>query len=369
MSAGEQARATGSELVTRGLLAGYQQVVRPGLFRAHGGDAEAIHEDLIRALGVAGSVPVPVARLSASALGRRQGTTLAGIRFPGRVGVAAGLDKNGVAARAWAGLGFGFAELGTVTAQAQPGNPRPRLFRAKESGGIINRMGFNNEGAQTLADRLAGWGVERGNQALGIPVGISIGKTKVTPLDGAVEDYLTSLRLLADKADYLAINISSPNTPGLRSLQDGEALRELTRALVVEAAVLNPGNPVPIFVKVAPDLTWEALDEVLQTCEEAGISGLIATNTTLAREGLRGSDARLATEAGGLSGAPLTVRSREMVARIVQQSSLPVMGVGGIMTPADAQAMFDAGAQLVQVYTGFIYNGPALVRGINQLHR
>ncbi|WP_420174983.1 quinone-dependent dihydroorotate dehydrogenase [Luteococcus sp. OSA5] len=367
MSAAEQARTKGQELVNRGLLAGYQQVLRPGLFRLRGGDAEAIHEDMIRALGAAGRLPAPAQRLAGAALGRRGGATVAGIQFPGRVGVAAGLDKNGIAARAWAGLGFGFAELGTVTAQAQPGNPKPRLFRAKQSEAIINRMGFNNEGAQALASRLEEWGVQRGNRALGIPLGISLGKTKVTPLDGAVEDYLTSLRLLADKADYVAVNISSPNTPGLRSLQDGDALRELTKALVTEARVLNEVSPVPIFVKVAPDLTWEALDEVLETCEQAGVSGLIATNTTLGRDGLKGSDVRLAAEAGGLSGAPLTVRSREVVARIVERSALPVMGVGGIMTPADAQAMFDAGARLVQVYSGFIYNGPALVRGINSL--
>ncbi|MFZ2260438.1 dihydroorotate oxidase A [Luteococcus japonicus] len=355
------------EMLTRALLHGYRQVVRPGLFRARGGDAEKIHEDMIRALGIAGGLPGGVLGAGSSVMGTGKGVELAGISFPGRVGVAAGLDKNGLAARAWAGLGFGFAELGTVTAQAQPGNPKPRVFRAKQSDAVINRMGFNNEGAAALASRLDGWGVRRGNAALGIPLGISLGKTKVTPLEGAVEDYLRSLRLLADKADYIAINISSPNTPGLRSLQDGDALRELTRALVAEAKVLNPSNPVPIFVKVAPDLTWDALYEVIGTCELAGVAGLIATNTTLDRKGLKGDDVRLADEAGGLSGAPLTVRSRAMVARIVQHSSLPVMGVGGIMTPADAQAMFDAGASLVQVYTGFIYNGPALVRGINAL--
>ncbi|MEL4505839.1 quinone-dependent dihydroorotate dehydrogenase [Luteococcus sp. H138] len=357
-----------NELATRALLLGYRNAVRPGLFRLRDGDPEKIHEDMIRVLGAAGAVPVPIRRLGGRALGAAgQQTVVAGVSFPGRVGVAAGLDKQGVAARAWAGLGFGFAELGTVTAQAQPGNPKPRIFRAKQSQAIINRMGFNNGGAADLARRLDGWGVRRGNRAVGIPLGISLGKTKITPLEGAVEDYLTSLRLLADKADYIAINISSPNTPGLRKLQDGDALRELTRALVTETKTLDPSNPVPIFVKVAPDLSWDALYEVIGTCELAGVSGLIATNTTLERHGLVGADVKLADEAGGLSGAPLTVRSRQMVAKIVQHSSLPVIGVGGIMTPADARAMFDAGAQLVQVYTGFIYNGPALVKGINQL--
>ncbi|MEL4356859.1 MULTISPECIES: quinone-dependent dihydroorotate dehydrogenase [unclassified Luteococcus] len=357
-----------SELVTRALLAGYHRAVRPALFTLRDGDPEKIHEDMIRTLGAAGVVPAPVRRLGARALGgAATETVVAGIGFPGRVGVAAGLDKQGIAARAWAGLGFGFAELGTVTAHAQPGNPKPRIFRAKQSEAIINRMGFNNGGAADLAARLDGWGVRRGNRAVGIPLGISLGKTKTTPLAGAVEDYLTSLRLLADKADYIAVNISSPNTPGLRQLQDGDALRELTGALVAEATVLDAANPVPIFVKVAPDLGWEALAEAVDVCEQAGISGLIATNTTLERDGLVGDEVRLATEAGGLSGAPLTVRSREMVARIVQQTSLPVIGVGGIMTPADARAMFDVGAQLVQVYTGFIYHGPALVKGINSL--
>ncbi len=351
------------EAATRALLAGYRGAVRPMLFHAHGGDAERVHEDMIAALGM---VPAASRRL-APLLGRGQATTVAGIRFPGRVGLAAGLDKQGSASRAWAGLGFGFAELGTVTAQAQPGNPRPRVFRAKQSQAVINRMGFNNGGAAELAGRLSGWGVQRGNQALGIPLGISIGKTKVTPLADAVEDYLASLRLLARHADYVAVNISSPNTPGLRQLQDGEQLRELAAALVAETRVLDPGRPVPIFVKFAPDLTDAALDEALGICQDAGVSGLIATNTTLSRDGLLGSDRRLADEAGGLSGAPLTERSRAMVARICRTTDLPVIGVGGIMTPADAQAMFDAGAELVQLYTGFIYNGPALVAGINGL--
>lgn len=357
----------GDEAITRGLLIGYQHLVRPALFRAHGGDAEKIHEDMIRALGLAGRIPQPVLGVGTAAMARRTSTLVAGIDFPGKVGVAAGLDKNGIAARAWAGLGFGFAELGTVTAFGQPGNPKPRVFRARESRGIVNRMGFNNEGATALAERLEGWGVRRGNRALGIPLGISLGKTKVTLLEDAVEDYLTSLRLLADKADYVAINISSPNTPGLRSLQDGEALRELVTALVAETRELDAADPVPVFVKVAPDLTTEALDEVLGTCLEAGVRGMIATNTTLSRDGLVGQDRSLATEAGGLSGAPLTVRSREMVRHIATTTDLPVIGVGGIMTPADAQAMFDAGASLVQLYTGFIYHGPALVRGINRL--
>ena len=351
------------QVLGQALRLGYAGAVRPLLFSAHGGDAERIHEDMIAALG---RLPMATQRL-APVLGGGPAVQLAGISFPGRVGVAAGLDKQGIAARAWAGLGFGFAELGTVTAQAQPGNPKPRVFRAKGSRAVINRMGFNNGGAAELAGRLAGWGVERGNRALGIPLGISIGKTKVTPLADAVDDYLTSLRLLARHADYVAVNISSPNTPGLRELQDGEHLCELTSALVAEAERLDPGRPVPIFVKFAPDLTDDALDEAIGICEQNGVSGLIATNTTLQRDGLAPADQQLAAEAGGLSGAPLTVRSREMVRHITRRTDLPVIGVGGIMRPADAQAMFDAGASLVQLYTGFIYAGPALVAGINAL--
>lgn len=352
------------EALTRTTLAGYQQLVRPLLFASHGGDPEKVHEQMIDVLG---HLPGAAARPLRPVFGQGVPVEVAGIRFPNRVGLAAGLDKDGVAARAWAGLGFGFAELGTVTARAQPGNPKPRVFRARQSRGIVNRMGFNNHGAQALAERLDGWGVRRGNRALGIPLGISIGKTKLTPLEGAVDDYLTSLRLLAGKADYVAINISSPNTPGLRTLQDGDHLRELTGALVAEAKVLDPTDPVPVFVKFAPDLGDDALDEAIEVCEQAGISGLIATNTTLARGGLLGEDKLLADQAGGLSGAPLTRRALEVVGRIVDNTDLPVIGVGGIMTPADARAMLDVGARLVQVYTGFIYHGPALVSGINAL--
>lgn len=358
------ARNLAREAATRSMLLGYQQLLRPVLFGARGGDPEAIHEDMINVLS---KVPPVAGRLGSAVLGRGVPVTVAGIQFPNRVGMAAGLDKDGRAARSWAAMGFGFAELGTVTAQGQPGNPKPRIFRAKASQGIVNRMGFNNGGAQALADRLDGWGVRRGNGALGIPVGISLGKTKVTPLEDAVADYLTSFRLLADKADYIAVNISSPNTPGLRQLQDADHLRELTRALVAEASVVDASNPVPIFVKFAPDLSTDALYEAIGVCERAGVSGIIATNTTLSRDGLVGDDRALADEAGGLSGAPLTVKSRQMVSRIVKHTDLPVIGVGGIMTPADAQAMLDAGAQLVQLYTGFIYNGPALVHGINSL--
>jgi dihydroorotate dehydrogenase len=425
-----------------GLLdAGYTHVLRPVLFGSYGGDPEAIHERLIELLSGPGSMPLlrSLTELLAGSAGRA--TTVAGIDFPSRVGLAAGLDKDASAVLAWRGLGFGFAELGTVTGHGQPGNDRPRVFRLRDSHALINRMGFNNPGAAAVAATLAARNVYRGNGVAGLPVGISIGKTKVVPLEEAVADYLTSLRLLAPHADYVAVNVSSPNTPGLRSLQDAGALAELVSVLVAEATALaredrepvpeerapasvtkggeaptlqptvipgstrdprtgagipasagmtgsgagmpgsgagmpgssagmpgsGPARPLPVFVKVAPDLSWEQLDEVVATCEAHGAAGLIATNTTLARAGLAAGDEGTATEPGGLSGAPLTVRAREVVGYLCAHTKLPVMGVGGIMTAADAMAMFDAGASLVQLYTGFIYGGPGLTAAINAL--
>ncbi len=264
--------------------------MRPALFAQLRGDPEAVHEWMIHTLAGVGSTAPARARRAARSPGVAAGRpTVAGIRFGSRVGLAAGLDKDATAVLAWAGLGFGFVELGTVTGRAQPGNDRPRMFRLRESKALINRMGFNNPGAAAVAATLAARNVYRGNLAAGIPIGISIGKTKLVELEDAVEDYLTSLRLLAPHADYVAVNVSSPNTPGLRSLQDAGALGELLAALVAEAATvpeLREGGPVPIFVKVAPDLTDGQLDEVLATCESSGAAGLIATNTTLARDGL-----------------------------------------------------------------------------------
>ena len=347
------------EVAVRALRDAYH-LVRAGLFRF---DPEDIHE---RVLSVLGALPPLALALGTDALGgARRPVHVAGIDFPGVVGVAAGLDKDGRAARAWPALGFGFVELGTVTAHAQPGNPRPRLFRLRGSSALINRMGFNNAGAPALADRLADLGVWRGNGALGCPVGVSLGKTKATPLEAAVPDYLASLEAMAPHADYVAVNVSSPNTPGLRRLQDADALDGLVRALVARADALTPGHPVPVFVKVAPDLDDAALDRLVGTCEDAGVAGFIATNTTLSREGLASADQVLASQDGGLSGAPLTRRARAVVRRLAGSTHLPVMGVGGIMTPADALALLDAGASLVQVFTGFVYHGPALVLGIN----
>jgi dihydroorotate dehydrogenase len=346
---------------------GYRGLLRPLLFRAYHGDAERIHEHTLAALAGMGGNRSALATLRALCARHRRPVTVAGIQFPGLVGLAAGMDKDGVAIKTWGSLGFGFVELGTVTAESQPGNDKPRLFRLPDSRAIINRMGFNNRGAQALADRLAAAGVNRGNMAVGIPIGISIGKTKNVPLAGATQDYLISLRTLAPYADYLAINVSSPNTPGLRALQDGSALAELITTLVTEAWRLAAGRPpVPIFVKVAPDLTEAALEDVVQVCSEAGAEGLIATNTTLSRDALQTGDP-LGTESGGLSGAPLTRRAREVVRFLAERTSLPIIGVGGIMSRDAGQAMLDAGASLLQIYTGYIYAGPALVNDLNRL--
>ena len=346
---------------------GYRRVLRPLLFRAYGGDAERVHEQTLAAVARIGRSRPALAALAALCARHRAPATVAGIQFPGIVGLAAGMDKDGVGIKTWASLGFGYIELGTVTAQTQPGNDRPRLFRLPESRAIINRMGFNNLGASALAERLAAAGVSRGNLAVGIPIGISTGKTKTVPLAEAAQDYLTSLRTVARYADYLAINVSSPNTPGLRSLQDPRTLAELISTLVNEAwRLADGGPPVPIFVKMAPDLTEAALEEVVGVCTEAGAEGLIATNTTLGRDGIAAHQP-LAGEAGGLSGAPLTRRAREVVRFLAERTTLPIIGVGGIMSRDDGQAMLDAGASLLQIYTGYVYGGPALIDDLNRM--
>ncbi|MBD2758959.1 quinone-dependent dihydroorotate dehydrogenase [Yimella sp. cx-573] len=340
---------------------GYRNLMRPFLFRVGDGDAEAAHHKTLKQVHALGEQPTALKALARATQVATTPVEVAGIVFPNRVGLAAGVDKDGVGVKAWAALGFGHVELGTVTAQAQPGNELPRLFRLTESNAIINRMGFNNLGAQHLADTLALAG------PIQIPVGVSIGKTKVTPVEESVDDYLTSLRALDDYADYIAVNVSSPNTPGLRSLQDKEPLAELLAELVTTAGQLARGRrATPIFVKIAPDLTDEAIDDVLEVAQRADVSGIIATNTTLSRDGLHGADLPLAREVGGLSGAPLTRRARYVVERVAARSELPVIGVGGVMTADDGKALIDAGASLVQVYTGFIYGGPALVTELNR---
>ncbi|MEU5157217.1 quinone-dependent dihydroorotate dehydrogenase [Glycomyces sp. NPDC021274] len=343
----------------------YQKLARPVLFRIGRGDAEQAHEFTLRWLTrlssqrQARNALIKLNQLSAP-------VTVCGIPFPNPIGLAAGMDKNGVATGAWPALGFGFAEIGTVTAQPQPGNPKPRMFRMRRSQGIVNRMGFNNHGAQALAAQLTS------APAVNCPLGISIGKSKAVPLEGAIDDYLVSLRFLYPFADYIAINVSSPNTPGLRQLQDAAALRALLNALRTEGVRLAAGRPArPLLVKIAPDLTEPAMAELLEVCLETGVAGVIATNTTLGRDGVDPSEDAIAAEPGGMSGKPLTQVSREIVRFVHRETNgaLPIIGSGGIMTADDAQAMFDAGASLVQLYSGLVYNGPGLVRSSVRRYR
>ena len=324
----------------------FESTVRPVLFRLGGGDAETAHEFTLDRLARLGGASRAMLRARYSTAAPVE---LFGVRFPNRIGLAAGMDKNGVALPAWPALGFGFVEVGTVTAHPQPGNDKPRLFRLRDSEAIINRMGFNNAGAAALAARLDALG------PLDVPLGISLGKSKITPLENAVQDYLSSYELLHPHADYIAVNVSSPNTPGLRTLQDREAIAGLLSALV---------GKTPVLVKIAPDLAEAAIAEVLEVCLQYGAAGVIATNTTLARDGLAATDQDRASEAGGLSGRPLTERARKIVHFVHTETGgkLPIIGVGGVMSADDASRLFDAGASLVQLYTGFIYRGPALVR-------
>ncbi|MGA4507414.1 quinone-dependent dihydroorotate dehydrogenase [Propionibacteriaceae bacterium G1746] len=350
--------------LTSAVHAGYTGALRPVLFRVGDGDPEVIHERMIETLSW---VPEPMlSGLRGLLAPADDPVEVSGLRFRNPVGLAAGLDKNGRAPLAWPALGFGFVELGTVTPRPQPGNPIPRMFRLVEDRAIINRMGFNNDGAPDLANRLTRLGVTRGNNRLGVPLGISIGRNKLTSNEHATDDYLAALRAVAGVADYVAINVSSPNTPGLRALQTRAALEELFGELDEARRDIDHHDPVPIWVKVAPELTWAELDDVVAAAENSGVNAIIATNTTLDRVRADGSalQSRHAAEAGGLSGEPLTRKAREVVSYLARHTDLPIIGSGGVTSPDAALALRDAGARLVQVYTGFIYSGPALVRAI-----
>lgn len=329
------------------------ELARRGLFCL---PAETAHDLTLRSLAVAERLGLLSLLVPAVA---PKPVRVLGIDFPNPVGLAAGLDKNGECIDAFAALGFGFVEVGTVTPRPQPGNPRPRLFRIPQRQAIINRMGFNNHGVDVLVANV------RRARFTGV-LGINIGKNKDTPNEQALDDYLACLRKVHELASYVTVNISSPNTPGLRTLQHGGALRELVGGLREEneRLALADGRRVPMLVKIAPDSTDEELATIAAVLVEFGIDGVIATNTTLARAGVEGLPH--AQEQGGLSGAPLTSRSLQVVARLQQelQGRIPIVGVGGLMSAADALAMRDAGASLVQVYSGFIYRGPPLVKGI-----
>lgn len=283
--------------------------------------------------------------------------TLWGLRFPNRVGLAAGMDKEADTIDAFGKLGFGFIEVGTLTPRPQPGNAKPRLFRLIPQQGIVNRMGFNNDGIDSGVEN-----IRKSSSFRGV-IGVNIGKNKVTPNDEAAADYLACMRAAWDVAGYIAVNFSSPNTPGLRELQKADAAARLLAVLKAEQSNLasETGRHVPLLMKVAPDMEDAQIRELARVFLDGGLDGLIATNTTLGREGVE--DHPRHTEAGGLSGAPLTRRSLEVLQAFAAQlnGQIPIIGVGGIMTPEDAVAKLKAGASLVQLYTGFIYKGPNLI--------
>ncbi len=356
----------------------YQAAIRPILFSGLKADPEWLHH---RALSLVswlesqgeyapGQLLQSQLYRSLALVDSRLQQLLWGVPFPNPVGLAAGFDKDGVAAGVWHLLGFGFTELGTVTLHPQPGNPQPRLFRLKADHAILNRMGFNNQGAAALAAGLQSrrWRGMHGEclQRCPIPLGINLGKSKVTPLAEAVSDYLGSFRLLQGLGDYFVVNVSSPNTPGLRQLQDADQLAPILAALQEE----NQGSK-PILVKIAPDLEWEAIAQVIELAQRYQLAGIIATNTTIKREGLQTqvlpqTGKAVTEEAGGISGVPLRSRSTEVIRFIYRQTQgqLPIIGVGGIFTAADAWEKITAGASLIQIYTGWVYEGPWAMRRI-----
>ncbi len=335
----------------------YRTLIRPRLFRR---DAEAAHDLALRNLARLSRLPMGCQALQSVLGAPPLPVPLLGLTFPNPVGLAAGLDKQAIAVPAWAALGFGFSELGGVTWHAQPGNPAPRMFRIPAESAIINRMGFNNGGAEALAARLAGW--KKSGRWPAHPVGINLGKSKITPLAEAASDYANSFRALRELADFFVVNVSSPNTPNLRTLQDRAALDEILAAL----QSLNSARK-PVLVKVSPDLSPAALDEILELAGPRQLAGLIATNTTITRPAASDPNAaRLYEETGGLSGRPLRERSTEVVRHVFRQTQgrLPIIGVGGIFSAEDAWDKITAGASLVQVYSGLVYEGPGLPKRI-----
>jgi len=323
-------------------------------------DPERAHHLALNAIASAGALP-PLRRMLTAkyAVTDAQPVDAFGIRFPNRVGLAAGYDKDAAGWRGLATLGFGHIEVGTVTPEPQPGNPRPRVFRLPEKRSLINRMGFPGEGAAAIAERL------RRRPSNGPIIGVNIGKQKTTELEEAVHDYTELMDVFAPLADYLAVNISSPNTPGLRRLQERDFLEGLLGGIAARRTQLADRleRGVPVVIKLAPDLEPDQLRTAIDVIVESGLDGIIATNTTISREGL---DHPAAHEEGGLSGAALTARSTEIIAAIARHldGALPIIGVGGIMGPEDARAKLEAGATLLQVYTGMIYEGPGLVKRI-----
>lgn len=348
----------------------YRNLLRPALFTLN---AEQIHNRTMRALAWAGQRQWACDALHSFLGAPRLPVRLFDLDFPNPVGLAAGMDKNAEALPAWESLGFGFTELGAVTWHAQPGNAQPRVFRAIPEGAIVNRMGFNNAGAQEVAQILAEWR-QRGRWP-GHPVGMNLGKSKITPLPQAAQDYANSLKVLVPYLDFFVINVSSPNTPNLRQLQDRAALDDILAAVLEVASQVGASSkpaadkprPKPVLVKVAPDLSFEALDEILELASSRPFVGIVATNTTISRPHVNSPEIqKIYAEAGGLSGRPLKSRSTEIIRHIYRQTGgkLPIIGVGGIFNAADAWEKITAGASLVQIYTGLVYEGPEVARAI-----
>jgi dihydroorotate dehydrogenase len=361
----------------------YRHLIRPALFTQN---PEQIHNRTLHWLGWASRHPL-VCEAIESFLGAPElPTEVFGLRFPNPIGLAAGMDKQAEALLSWKALGFGFTELGAVTWHPQPGNPSPRVFRAIPDEAIINRMGFNNPGAEAVAQTLAD------QRARGLwpahPVGMNLGKSKITPLEKAAEDYANSFRVLRPHLDFFVVNVSSPNTPNLRQLQDKAALDDILAAIqsvqasaaddsaspapstssaIPHSDIRTPHSIRPVLVKVAPDLSFEALDEILELVGPRQIAGIIATNTTIARPQTAQPELqRIYSEAGGLSGRPLRARSTEVIRHLYRQTrgGLPIIGVGGIFNDADAWEKLTAGACLLQLYTGLIYEGPGAARSV-----
>ena len=339
------------------------QLIKPLLFQF---DPEKVHYFVTRNLKRFNRFPggAALSRMLWDLEDKRLEKEVFGLKFNNPVGLAAGFDKNAELISEMAGLGFGFVEVGTVTPLPQPGNLKPRMFRLPADKAIINRMGFNNLGVDVAAERIAAYRRNAKKSQKGLIIGGNIGKNKVTPNEDAVNDYIKCFDRLFDVVDYFVVNVSSPNTPGLRALQEKEPLTKILNTLQQR----NSKNGVsrPILLKIAPDLTHEQLDDIVDIVKETGIAGVIATNTTIVREGLK-SD-KLSNETGGLSGKPLTQRSTEVIRYLSQKSkgAFPIIGVGGIHSPEDAIEKLKAGASLIQLYTGFIYEGPGLIKRINK---
>ncbi|WP_207435471.1 quinone-dependent dihydroorotate dehydrogenase [Sabulibacter ruber] len=337
----------------------YKNLIRPLLFQL---DPEKVHHLTTSALKSAYQVPLAksISRGMFQVTDQRLERKVFGLTFPNPVGLAAGFDKDARLIDEFAEMGFGFIEIGTLTPKAQAGNPKPRLFRLPQDGAIINRMGFNNEGVEKAVERLR-------SRKSSVIVGGNIGKNKVTPNEQALQDYLYCFDALYDVVDYFVVNVSSPNTPDLRALQEKEPLRELLSNL--QNRNQGKAKPKPLLLKIAPDLNKAQLDDIVEIAVQTNLSGVIGTNTTISRAGLS-THARTVEEmgAGGLSGKPLTKASTEVLRYLRQQlpEAIRLVGVGGIMTPEDALEKLSAGADLIQLYTGFIYEGPWLIKQINQ---